>query len=280
MLNGLDLFSGIGGISIALKDWVRPVAYCETDPYCQGVLLSKMDRSKITRAPIWDDVRTLNRESGNFPSDVIDIIYGGFPCQDISVAGRGKGLEGERSGLFFEIVRLAKEIQPKFIFLENVPAITSRGGITVVRTLAEMGYDCRWCVISAASIGALHRRERWFLLAKSNGTGLEGHGDRTLGSGQKESLFASVSQHDVPYSASLRCGQGTSQGIRSEGQTEQPAQSGHTGSQILNYWENTEPPVCGIPNGIPHRAHRIRALGNSVVPQQAKEAFEILMGLK
>ena len=166
MLNGLDLFSGIGGISLALNKWIRPVVYCEIDPYCQGVLLSRISDGSLSNAPIWDDIQTLSYDGRNWPE--IDIIYGGFPCQDISVAGTGKGLAGERSGLFFEIVRLAKEIKPSFIFLENVPAITTRGGLQVVREIAEMGYDCRWCVISAESVGALHRRERWFLLAHSN----------------------------------------------------------------------------------------------------------------
>lgn len=168
MLNGLDLFSGIGGISLALREWVRPIAYCEIDPYCQAVLLSRQFDGLLPNAPIWDDITSL-RVRGNGRN--IDIIYGGFPCQDISVAGHGKGLEGKRSGLFFEIVRLAQEIKPKFLFLENVPAITSRGGVEVVRQVTEMGYDCRWCVISAASVGALHRRERWFMLAHANNDG-------------------------------------------------------------------------------------------------------------
>lgn len=177
MLNGLDLFSGIGGMSLALKEWVRPIVYCEIDPYCQGVLLSRMG-CEINAAPIWDNINTL--DGSNFEESV-EIIYGSFPCQDISIAGYGKGLEGERSGLFFEIVRLAKEIQPKFIFLENVPTICSRGGIRVVREITQMGYDCRWCVISAASIGALHKRERWFLLAHTNR-----EGDTRLPSREKE----------------------------------------------------------------------------------------------
>jgi DNA (cytosine-5)-methyltransferase 1 len=164
VLNGLDLFSGIGGISVALNEWVRPIAYCEIDPYCQGVLLNKMAHKLLPVAPIWDDIRSLD---GNCFGNSVHIIYGGFPCQDISIASNGKGLEGERSGLFFEIVRLSKEIKPQFIFLENVPAITTRGGLRVVREIAEMGYDCRWCVISAASVGAMHRRERWFLLANT-----------------------------------------------------------------------------------------------------------------
>ena len=163
MLNGLDLFSGIGGISLALRDYVRPISYCEIDSYCQGVLLSRMANGELNNSPIWDDIKSLGYRILLYTP--VDIIYGGFPCQDISIAGHGKGLAGERSGLFYEIVRLCSEIKPRFIFLENVPAITSRGGTEVVREIAKMGYDCRWCVISAASVGALHIRERWFLLA-------------------------------------------------------------------------------------------------------------------
>jgi DNA (cytosine-5)-methyltransferase 1 len=165
MLNGLDLFSGIGGLSIALGEWVRPIAYCENDCYAQGVLLSRMAAGDIPRAPIWDDVRTLKGQ--DLPQ--IDILYGGFPCQDISVAGNGKGLEGERSGLFFEIVRLAQEIRPKFLFLENSPAIRTRGLDRVGKELARLGYDCRWGIVSAEEMGAPHERARWFLLAYSLG---------------------------------------------------------------------------------------------------------------
>lgn len=164
MLNGLDLFSGIGGISYALRDYIRPVAYCEIDPYCQGVLLSRMADGSLSNAPIWDTVTTLQ---GLCFSGIVDIIYGGFPCQDISIARNGKGLDGQRSGLFFEIMRLAKEIKPTFLFIENVPAIRSRGGERVLGEIAKLGYDSRFCIISAASCGAPHKRERWFLLAYS-----------------------------------------------------------------------------------------------------------------
>ena len=111
MLNGLDLFSGIGGISLALSDWVCSVAYCESDLYAQSVLLSRMERVQLPAAPIWDDVRTLCREV--IRAD-IDIIYGGFPCQDISVAGDGQGLAGKRSGLVSEIFRLVGDIRPLY----------------------------------------------------------------------------------------------------------------------------------------------------------------------
>lgn len=180
-INGLDLFSGIGGITLALAPWVRPVAYCESDPYAQAVLISRMRSGDLPVAPIWDDVRTLQAHNLTQP---IDIIYGGFPCQDISVAGTGKGLAGKRSGLFFEIVRLVEEIRPTFVFLENVPAIRTRGLSTVVQELSDRWYDCRWQTLSAQEVGAPHKRDRWFMLAA--------HSDRvrlreqSRGSGRKD----------------------------------------------------------------------------------------------
>ncbi len=166
MLNGLDLFSGIGGLSLALAPWVRPVAYCENDRYAQGVLLSRQANGDLPSAPIWEDVTTF--PSSNLVGGV-DIIYGGFPCQDISIAGAGRGLAGERSGLVFEIFRLIDELRPTFVFLENVPAIRTRGGERVGKELARRGFDCRWTVVSAAEVGAPHLRKRWFLLAYSDG---------------------------------------------------------------------------------------------------------------
>ena len=87
MLNGLDLFSGIGGLSIALNEWVKPIAYCEIEPFCQGVLLSRMATGDVTPAPIWDDIKTLRSPTTEILRGHVDIIFGGFPCQDISVNG-------------------------------------------------------------------------------------------------------------------------------------------------------------------------------------------------
>jgi DNA (cytosine-5)-methyltransferase 1 len=288
MLNGLDLFSGIGGLSIALNEWVRPIAYCEIDTYCQGVLCSNMSNGRIRNSPIWDDIRSFPR---HWFHGIIDIIYGGFPCQDISVAGHGKGLEGERSGLFFEIVRLAKEIKPTFIFLENVPAITSRGGLRVVREITKMGYDCRWCVISAASIGALHRRERWFLLGYSQHS--RSHASQERGSSEASIHQCTERQNEASES------QGTSsprvlasefmansqsersqeerQPKRQEQRQPMPTFCGQYAS--INSWQEAVSSICRVTDGIPLRSHRIKSLGNAVVPEQAKEAFKILMGL-
>ncbi len=252
MLNGLDLFSGIGGISLALSEWVKTVAYCEQDRYAQAVLLSRMSSGDIDRAPIWDDVKTLAAEI--LPR--IDIISGGFPCQDISVAGLGKGLGGERSGLFFEIVRLCRDLRPRFIFLENVPAITIRGLDRVCLELTSLGYDCRWTIVSAAEMGAVHIRHRWFLLAHANDA-------RHCGSGKfytdgRES--PTMQQRNDPLDISGDNGSawnsaGTSQGF-------------------------TQPRVFRTGDGVSNRAHRAKGLGNSVVPQQVREAFKRLAGIE
>jgi DNA (cytosine-5)-methyltransferase 1 len=285
MLYGLDLFSGIGGISIALGDWVRPMAYCEIDPYCQGVLLSRISDGKLSSAPIWDDIKSLR--SSMLPAKP-DIIYGGFPCQDISVAGKGKGLEGERSGLFFEIMRLAEEIKPSFIFLENVPAITARGGLRVVREIAERGYDCRWCTLSAASVGAMHKRERWFLLAHSlhdgsststNGGGIRkflisGEGQEEQKKGFGETERASGLSSNVANSKSQQ-----QDGLPVGTQEGQPSARNDSEHKSIHFWQKTVSEMGKCSNGIPYHTHRLRALGNAVVPVQAKKAFKKLMGI-
>lgn len=160
-LSGLDLFSGIGGISAALKPWTRPVAYCERDTYCQAQLLSRMQTGDLDRAPIWDDITTLRTDM--LPP--VEIVYGGFPCQNISAAGAGAGLAGESSRLYFELERIVAAARPAFVFLENVPAIRTRGLGRVVWGLASLGYDLRWTAVSASSVGAPHKRDRWFCLA-------------------------------------------------------------------------------------------------------------------
>lgn len=238
-LNGLDLFTGIGGITIALKEWVLPIAYCEIDAYCQSVLLQRMQKGELPKAPIWDNIQTLS--APELPE--IDIVYGGFPCQDLSVAGFKKGLEGERSSLAFEIFRLVDETKAPFIFLENVPNIRSNGAERICKELAKRGYDSRWCCLSAGDVGAPHKRERWFLLAHSH---------------------------------SQRCQTGRFP-LRQEEAFPMPScsieyESRHKG------WKD-EPSMDRMVDGIPNRLDRTKALGNAVVPQQVKKAFELLLQL-
>lgn len=268
VINGLDLFSGIGGLSIALQDWVRPIAYCESDRYCQAVLLSRMRSGDISIAPIWDDVCSLNSE---IRSQSIDIIFGGFPCQDISTAGTGKGLGGKRSGLYWELYRLAEEIRPDYIFLENVPAIRTRGLCQVVRSLSYLRYDCRWTSVSAAEVGAPHLRKRWFLLAHTSGQRIR-QDFRTIQG--KQNQTNEIRGHGVVDSSS-------DVAHPDKQRAQVPAQGELTTKQMpqcASWWE-TEPSVGRVVDGLPFRVDRIKGLGNAVVPAQAKEAFKRLMGV-
>jgi|WetSurMetagenome_2_1015567.scaffolds.fasta_scaffold73242_2 DNA (cytosine-5)-methyltransferase 1 len=246
---GLDLFSGIGGITKALESYVTPVAYCEIDRYARGVLLSRMADGELPTAPIWDDVTTL--KGSMLPK--IDIVYGGFPCQDISIAGNhwehcGKGLEGKRSGLFYQICRLAKETEASLIFLENVPAIRTRGLGRVVKELDSIGYDCRWGMLRASDIGARHKRKRWFLLAYSRSkrlSGLQFKAKPEESRDYNEARFTwSLCNSDTPIPDTIY-------------------------TRIIR-----------MADGIPFGVDRVKSLGNAVVPYQAKEAFERLLGLK
>ena len=158
MLRMIDTFSGIGGFSLAAR-WlggIETVQFVEREPYCQRIL-----RKHWPDVPIHDDICTYEPAHGS-----ADIICGGFPCQDISTAGKQAGIkEGTRSGLFYELMRVVRLVGPRFVVLENVAAITSNGLDTVLGTLAEAGFDAEWACIPAADVGACHRRDRWWCVA-------------------------------------------------------------------------------------------------------------------
>ena len=157
-----SLFAGIGGFELGLERALpgsETIWQVEREPFCQKVLKKHWPNAKI-----YDDVRTV----GSHNLESVDILCGGFPCQDISLAGNGKGLEGEKSGLWFEMLRIISELRPRVAVLENVPAITFRGLSRVLGDLAEIGYDAEWQIISARQFGAPHLRRRWFCVAYPN----------------------------------------------------------------------------------------------------------------
>ena len=169
VLHTASLFSGVGGLDLGLKLAIpesKTVLYIERDSYAAATLVARMEDKTLDQAPICADITTFD---GRAWCGKVDILVGGFPCQDISVAGKGVGIGGKRSGLWSEIVRLADEIRPRYLFLENVSAITSRGLDVVLADLAELGFDAEWLCLRASDVGAPHRRERWFCLGYAKG---------------------------------------------------------------------------------------------------------------
>lgn len=162
----LDLFSGIGGFSLGLErtGGFKTVAFCEIEPFCRRVLAKHWPE-----VPCYDDVRTLTADALARDGIAVDVICGGFPCQDISYAGFGAGLTGDRSGLWWEIDRLIGELGPRLVILENVAALLDRGMADVLGALSSRGFDAEWDTVTACSVGHTHVRPRVFIVAYADG---------------------------------------------------------------------------------------------------------------
>jgi len=165
-MNELHLFAGAGG-GILGGQLCGHTCVCavEIEPYCRQVLLQRQRDGLLPRFPIWDDIRTFD---GTPWRGRVDIVAGGFPCQDISVAGKGTGITGERSGLWKEMARVIHEVRPRFALVENSPMLTGRGLGVVLGDLAEMGYNAQWGVLGAHHVGAPHKRDRIWIMAESS----------------------------------------------------------------------------------------------------------------
>ena len=260
----LDLFSGIGGFALAAR-WagLQTIQFVEIDPYCQRVL-----KKNFPDVPIHDDVKTLD---GTQFKDIF-LITGGFPCQDISIAGKGAGIDGERSGLWTELFRIISEVRPRFALVENVPALTFRGGTRVIGDLTEIGYDCEWQIVGADDVGAPHRRKRIWIVAYSNSTRWEKREGKTT------SPVLRTQQHggeDVAYSKSAGCQTWSSNRMGAEHGSRRnerlpPGASGTPEDRSRGRWL-PEPSVGRVAHGIPKRVDRLRGIGNGIVPQVAYE---------
>ena len=214
-----SLFSGIGGLDLGLE-WAgfETAWFCEIEPFPQQVL-----EKHWPGVPIYNDVREIT--AGNVRP--VDVIAGGFPCQDISWAGRGRGIdydlseqEGTRSGLWWEMWRVIRDLRPRYVIAENVPALTHRGLDIVLGSLAQIGYDAEWQTISAASVGAPHIRERVFIVAyprgdeskRNGGFGeLAGAASSHEGAGRKRQWIRDAARNcrkDVAYPTGERAGRG------------------------------------------------------------------------
>jgi DNA (cytosine-5)-methyltransferase 1 len=231
-----SLFAGIGGFDLAFQREGYEIAWqVENNDYCNKVL-----------AKHWPHVSRFGdvRDCGLHNLEPVDVITGGFPCQDLSVAGKQEGLDGERSALWWDYHRIISELRPRFAVVENVPNLYNRGIDRVCGSLAEVGYDAEWHVISAADMGAPHLRKRVWLCTWPNavgdpsGSGLHWQSWRGAGA-QSEDRHTRLEKEDE------------------------------------HYW-TSYPSILRVAHGVPHRVDRIKGLGNAIVPQIAQQIARTL----
>ncbi len=251
-LRVLSLFAGIGGFDLGLErtGGFETVAFCEIDPFCRKVLAKHWPNVRQ-----YEDVRTLTADTLARDGISVDVICGGFPCQDISPAGKKIGIDGIRSGLWSEYARLVCDVRPSFVIVENSSAILNRGVDRVLGDLAESGYDSEWQCIPASALGAPHGRDRFWLVAYPHD---ESEPDCAFDD-EAQGLSRSSFSHDAanPEPRKLTLGR-VMEGI---GRISEPA-------SWDRLWELENSPIgMGVANGFPGRMDRLRALGNAVVPQ-------------
>jgi DNA (cytosine-5)-methyltransferase 1 len=298
-LNVLSLFSGIGGIELGLeRAGMTVVGQVEIDDYCRRVLAKHWPD-----VPRHDDVRTAADWWLSEERPAVDVICGGFPCQDISAAGRRAGIiDGERSSLWTYLARTVRVLRPRYVLVENVAAILVRGLDVVAADLAEIGYDLRWDCVPAASVGAPHRRDRWFGVAYPDDAEVRAResGPRRAraDAGRLETVRASGRGRRDAGSGNLADSEGNGRG---QGRTWRPVSGGsywatvwpqaladadregsqggglrRATSERGRAWA-TEPDVGRVADGIPARVDRLRALGNAVVPQVAEHVGRLIV---
>jgi DNA (cytosine-5)-methyltransferase 1 len=239
MTNYLDLFSGIGGFALGAY-WAGlrfdNHYFSEVEPYAVSLYQRRFPDSiglgDITKI-----------DTGSLPPGEW-IISGGFPCQDISVVGKGAGMDGARSGLWFTYAEIIGKLRPRFAIMENVGALTFRGLTDVLGSLAEIGYDAEWQDIRASDVGAPHRRERIWIVAYPMFKGLEGTDfvdefSKNRQQIRKKRATSKVFKQNVSISS----------------------------------WSKIKPGICGMDHGIPSRVDRIKGLGNAIVHQIAEMIF-------
>jgi DNA (cytosine-5)-methyltransferase 1 len=200
-LNELSLFAGAGGgiLGGKLLGW-NTVCAVEWEPYPASILVARQNDGLLSPFPIWDDVQTFD---GKPWKGIVDVVSGGFPCQDISSAGKGEGITGERSSMWKHMARIIGEVQPTYVFAENSPLLPRRGLEVVLEDLASMGYDAEWGVLSAGSVGAQHKRDRFWLVAHSNIKRLQRtHGDSETSEGIQQSPTKRI-QVGVPVTRTM-----------------------------------------------------------------------------
>ena len=235
----MALFAGAGGGILGghLLGW-KTVCAVEWEPYPASVLVARQNDGILPPFPIWDDVQTFD---GKPWRGLVDVVSGGFPCQDISSAGKGAGIEGERSSMWKHMARIVGEVRPRLVYVENSPLLIKRGAALVISDLTSLGYDCQWCIVSAADCGAPHKRDRFWLVANA------------------------VSER--------RCSRDSKRQDAEDAR--QRSTDKRDNKDRVGGW-NIEPNVGRVANGVAARVDRLKAIGNGQVPIVAATAFNIM----
>jgi DNA (cytosine-5)-methyltransferase 1 len=247
-VNELALFAGAGGGILGghLLGW-RTVCAVERDAYTAQLLAQRQTDGLLPAFPIWSDVCSFD---GRPWRGVVDVVSGGFPCQDISAAGNGLGIAGARSGLWRQMARITDEVRPRYVELENSPLLVGRGLAVVLGDLAEMGYDARWGVVGAADFGAPHQRNRIWLIAEDT----------------NQTMANTGGEH----------GKGILPGSTDSPNRGGPFKRSPGSCRDGIGWWSSEPGMGRVADGVAHRVDRIKALGNGQVPIVAATAFNLL----
>ena len=273
-MNELALFAGAGGGILGghLLGW-RTVCAVEWESYPASVLCARQNDGLLPSFPIWDDVQTFD---GKPWQGIVDVVSGGFPCQDISAAGGGAGITGARSSMWKHMARIVCEVRPKFVFVENSPMLTSRGLGVVLGDLAEMGFDAEWGVLGAANVGAPHLRERIWICAKQREFLSHSKYNRIRWWEQfKESIEKKNGNvANTSMSGFSSCNKSTS---RPKQYILEKQFGGSSNEQRSSQYDwPPEPNMGRVADGVAARVDRLKAIGNGQVSRVASTAWRLL----
>ena len=273
-LNELALFAGAGGgiLGSHLMGW-NTVCAVERDAYAAQVLAQRQNDGILPPFPIWSDVCSFD---GRPWRGIIDVISGGFPCQDISSAGKGAGIDGARSGMWSQMARIIGEVRPGFVFVENSPMLVYRGLARVISDLAKMGYDTQWARFSASNFGAPHQRDRIWIVAHTKSVRLNTKG---LPFGEKaKKPQPGVDSKNMAHTSGIGLSRSRQSWFSCDPAEDHEGQADRAFYERVGHIWGIESRLGRVANGVANRVDRLKAIGNGQVPVVAKGAFEYLGG--